>query len=90
MDNRKRLLHPRHRLHLCPEPALKARQGAQPWGSGVQALPGSALGAAGGPRKRSAQGVMDAPSGAIYAGRRGAAPRTRDLQVSSVLVSMLA
>ena len=46
----------------------KARQGAQPWGSGgASPLPGSALGAAGTAQAKRAGGAMDAPLwGAIY------------------------
>ena len=81
------VVHPGHRAHPCPEPSgwvteaagarcAKARQGAQPWGSGgASPLPGSALGAAGTAQAKRAGGAMDAPlRGAIYAGRRGAAP----------------
>ena len=84
------VVHPGHRAHPCPEPSgwvteaagarcAKARQGAQPWGSGgASPLPGSALGAAGTAQAKRAGG-HGRPLGAIYAGRRGAAPRTRDL-----------
>ena len=98
MDNRKRLPTPPP-SHPCPEPSgwvteaagarcAKARQGAALGVWGCKPLPGSALGAAGTAQAKR-RGLWTPPLGAIYAGRRAQLP-TRDLQVSSVLVSMLA
>ena len=86
--------------HPCPEPSgwvaeaagarcAKARQGRSPGGLGCKPLPGSALGAAGTAQAKRAGGY-GRPPGGLFMPVAGAQPRTRDLQVSSVLVSMLA
>ena len=87
MDNRKRLPTP---ATVAPVPGTpsgwvteaagarcaKARQGAQPWGSWGCKPPAWERPRRGGDRASEARrGAMDAPLwGAIYAGRRGAAP----------------
>ena len=73
-----RLAHPRHRRTRARNPSgwvtkaagarcAKARQGAQPWGSGgASPLPGSALGAAGTAQAKRAGGPWTPPSGGLF------------------------
>ena len=70
--------HPRHRRTRARNPSgwvteaagarcAKARQGAQPWGSGgASPLPGSALGAAGTAQAKRAGGPWTPPSGGLF------------------------
>ena len=86
MDNRKRLPTP---ATVAPVPGTpsgwvteaagarcaKARQGAQPWGSGgASPLPGSALGAAGTAQAKRAGGPWMPPSGGLFMPVAGAQP----------------
>ena len=92
VDNRKRLTTPATGRTRAPKPSgwvteaagarcAKARQGAQPWGSGgASPLPGSAIGAAGTAQAKRAGGPWTPPSGGLFMPVAGAQPpHTRPL-----------
>ena len=89
--------HPRHRRTRARNPSgwvteaagarcAKARQGAQPWGSGgASPLPGSALGAAGTAQAKRAGGPWTPPSGGLFT-PKGRTTLRQQCVVSTLLV----